>query len=342
MDHEVWQQLLSLESRDILQKWFENIHGRELNARRAREISASSRQAREFFRNASVSNYSVRPLLTFYGVASLARALSLLLRRHGGEEGLKRGHGLETVGWTHQLSGKISAGLEGLGGLRVRTCSGLFSDLAKETNNRISIHVRSSGVDWRLNYRLPNFGDEISLKDLMARVPDLNKDYKIVSDDIKYSAINEMTYDSDTGFKAKVAANDFEKFKNSYEDMGYKIERSGDLFIISGTSERFSENTPQFMHAYIDKLFETIPRLFIVAPFPGGNVYSQLCITYIFSYILGMLARYYPTHWISLIQGEKGDALWPTINRAQRFVEQSFPELAIELIADVLAHPEQA
>jgi hypothetical protein len=49
-----------------------------------------------------------------------------------------------------------------------------------------------------------------------------------------------------------------------------------------------------------------------------------------------MLVRYYPTHWISLLQGEKGDALWPTINRAQQFVESSFPELVVEMIYDIL------
>jgi hypothetical protein len=43
-------------------------------------------QAREFFRNSDAAANSVKPLLTFYGVASLVRALTLLLRRDGGEE----------------------------------------------------------------------------------------------------------------------------------------------------------------------------------------------------------------------------------------------------------------
>ena len=54
------------------------------------------------------------------------------------------------------------------------------------------------------------------------------------------------------------------------------------------------------------------------------------------AYVLGMLTRYYPTHWIALIQGDKGDAMWPTINRAQHFVETSYPELVIELVHDLL------
>ena len=88
MDRNIWQQLLSLESRDITQQRFRQIHSKELNARRAREINAAAKQAREYFSNAFNSNHSVRPLLTFYGVTSLSRALLLLLKADGGEEGL--------------------------------------------------------------------------------------------------------------------------------------------------------------------------------------------------------------------------------------------------------------
>ena len=97
MNQEIWQQLLSLENRDVTQQRFERIHSRELNARRAREINAAAKQAREYFRNANNANYSVRPLLTFYGVACLSRALLLLLKVDGGEEGLTASHGLETA-----------------------------------------------------------------------------------------------------------------------------------------------------------------------------------------------------------------------------------------------------
>ena len=46
MQHETWQQLLSFESRDLVSMWFKKIHGRELNARRAKEITAAAKQAR--------------------------------------------------------------------------------------------------------------------------------------------------------------------------------------------------------------------------------------------------------------------------------------------------------
>jgi len=336
LDDEIWQQILSLESRDQTQKWFEKIHSRQANARRIKEINAAAKQAREFFRNASSSNYSVRPLLTFYGVSCLSRALLLLLRKSGGEETLTAGHGLETVKWGSLLSGEPSDGLACLCDLKIRTCAGLFSEFAEGTKSRTSMHISSSEVDWRLFYGTPDRGAEITLGELFERIPDLQKDYSNICKNLKYSRINEMTFDFETGFKAKVSSDFFLNFRSVYADLGYNIECHDQWCDISCDANTFTQNGPLFIHSYIHKTFGAIPSLFVAAPFPGNRLYSQLCITYMVGYILGMLSRYYPTHWMSLIQGDKGDAMWPTINRAQQCVELSYPELVIELIHDIL------
>lgn len=64
-------------------------------------------------------------------------------------------------------------------------------------------------------------------------------------------------------------------------------------------------------------------------------------ICYLVSYFMGMLSRYYPTHWVSLINGGPGDRLWPIINRAQNYVETVFPELIVELIQEKLKGDEK-
>jgi len=340
VNQEIWQQLLSLESRDITQQWFERIHSRRLNARRAREINAAAKQAREFFRNAGNSNYSVRPLLTFYGVTCLSRALLLLLKVSGGEEGLTASHGIETVGWGDIMSGDTAAGLERLGELKIRTRAGLFSDFVTHTNNRISIHVNSAGVDWRLSYDIPEPGEEFSVGDLFSRIPDLQKDYANVSDVARYASINEMTYSNDAGFRAKVREEPFSQFRAVYEGFGYTATSEGGWCILTCDAETFAKELPMFIHTYMHKMFGSIPSLHLAEPFSGGARYSQLCITYMVSYILGILVRYYPTHWISLIQGDKGDTMWPTMNRAQQLVEYSYPELVTELISDVIKEQE--
>ena len=129
--YEVWQNLRPLESFDNVKTWFYKIHGRTLSSRRASEIVCAAKQAREYFRNAKQADYSVRSLLTFYGVASLSRSVTLLLNKNNGEEVLTKGHGLEVSKWSDVLSGEISEALRNLGGLEVKTCHGLFEDFLK-------------------------------------------------------------------------------------------------------------------------------------------------------------------------------------------------------------------
>jgi hypothetical protein len=60
------------------------------------------------------------------------------------------------------------------------------------------------------------------------------------------------------------------------------------------------------------------------------------------AYFLGILTRYFPTHWVALHSGTKGDRLWPTINAAQNYVVSVFPELVIEMINDSLSESKVA
>ena len=247
------------------------------------------------------------------------------------------GHGLETVGWGDVMSGDTAAGLTKLGELKIRRRGGLFSDFVTHTKNRISIHVNSGGVDWRVSYDIPELGGDFSVDDLFSRIPDLRSDYSNFSDVVRYAAVNEMTYSKEKGFRARVREKEFLQFRSVYEGFGYAVTCTKDgSCTVTCDAETFAKEVPMFIHTYMHKMFGSIPVLFIAEPFSGGARYSQLCITYMLSYILGMLVRYYPTHWISLIQGDKGDFMWPTMNRAQQFVEHSYPELVAELIGDVV------
>lgn len=87
-----------------------------------------------------------------------------------------------------------------------------------------------------------------------------------------------------------------------------------------------------FVHAYVQKVFGAIPNLGVAVPLPGGVRLSQLGMAYVMSYAMGMLVRYYPTHWVALINGGKGDLLWPTVNRAQQYIEVAYPELVAEFV----------
>ena len=333
MDTRIRHDLMSLESQDIVRQRFKRIHSRDLNARRAREINAAAKQAREYFRNSSNADYSVRPLLTFYGVTSLSRALVLLLREEGGEECLTSGHGLETAGWREVMSGNTLTGLSNLSQLKVRRCSGLFSDFLEHTRNTVLLQVGSWTINWNLSYDIPNIAMEISVGDLFSRIPDLRNDYSILSGSLQHAHITDLSFNKEDGLRVTVNKNDFAKLSDYFISRGYSMSnRDNKWCVLSCDAETFQKVYPLFIRTYLEKPLGWLKMFHMATPLPGGECYSQLCITYMVSFILGMLARYFPTHWMTLIHGSKGDSLWPAISRAQEAVEHSFPELVAEYI----------
>jgi len=48
---------------------------------------------------------------------------------------------------------------------------------------------------------------------------------------------------------------------------------------------------------------------------------------YATSYALGMLSRYYPSRWVSLLTGGRGDFSYPLLAEASRVVEDVFPQV---------------
>ena len=282
------------------------------------------------------ANYTVKPLLTYYGVASLSRSLILLLNRNSGEESLTRGHGLETNEWIENLTNNRNITHESFLNLKVVPCSGLYKELISISKNWMCMHVSSSGVDWRVKYNVSNDNTTIFLRDVLSRFPDLQKDYELLGKDLLYSNIIDIKYNTNDGFNIKVAKNNFENIRTFYENIGYDVVENEENYILKTNNDNIEDKFPMFIHSYVQKMAGLIPRLFITKPFNEKSYISQLSMTYLLSYYLGMLVRYFPTQWISLIQGEKGDMLYPTINRAQHLVEETFPELVIEMIHDIL------
>lgn len=339
MDKQVWQDLLALESRDIVTQWFEKLHHRQLNERRSIEITMAARQAREYFRNASNADYSVRPLLTFYGVASLSRSATLLFTKNTGEATLKPGHGLDTVGWSSELLGEIRGGLKNVGRLKIRKSAGLFDDFIQSTRNRLPVHINGEKVDWRIDFDTPKVGSEICLLDILRRLPDLSREHKVTNEEVLYAYVNEMKSEDGSTVQIAATSDQAERLSDLFHRAGYSvsIDKRNMSFVIP---EAVLSRIPvQLFHTYLNKAFGKIPNLHIVVPVESGERYSQLAFTYMLGFILGMLVRYYPTQWGSLIGGGKGDLLWPTINRAQQIVEETFPELIYEVIHDAMAYP---
>lgn len=338
MNSDTWQELLLLETSDAVRSWHKALFDQELNTRRVAEITSAARQAREFFRNAAQAHTSVRSLLSFYGVASLSRATLLLFKPGTGEAGLAQGHGLTAADWTTTISGETHLALSRLDSLQVRTCSGLFSDFVRQTKNLLCVHINSSAVEARVPYEVPATETRLCLRDLLSRLPDVLR-YLPSDRDKNAVIVSETSFTRQNGFFTKLNTEQFAPIAPYFAGMGYQITQVGEHTKLSCTAEMFDARTPLFTHAYVGKSFG-IPTLHIASPLERGVCYSQTALTYVTSYFLGMLTRYFPTQWVALSSATKGDSLWPAISAAQRYVETSFPELILELIHEVVANPD--
>ena len=263
------------------------------------------------------------------------------MKRSGGEESLTVGHGLETAGWRNVMKGSIAEDLKKLGDLKIRTKDGLFTDFLIHTRNAALLHNGSSAVTGYCKFEEPNPGAVISLQDLFTRTPDLRSDDASLAAR-QYAYVSDFSYGADKVLKITLSGAEGPAIASVYGKLGYDVGGDGNSGSIRCESDTvLRDEPPMFVHAYMHNVMRPIPipDLYLAMPFPGSIRLSQLCITYVISYALGILVRYYPTQWIALINGGKGDLLWPTINRAQQYVESTFPELVAEYISYVADKP---
>ena len=102
----------------------------------------------------------------------------------------------------------------------------------------------------------------------------------------------------------------------------------GDVFVIWVEKKDELIFIRSFLKTHADN-----PILYISPPLESGKVcLSQLIMTFMLSYFLGMLCRYYPSHWIALSRGNLGDEIWPLMQICISYVEKAFPQLVIETI----------
>ena len=246
---------------------------------------------------------------------------------------------METVGWRNVMSGDVANGLKKLEDLKIVRRSGLFSEFLVHVRNTTLLYYRSGATIGPCEYDEPNIGAEISLGDLFSRIPDLWWDYSNVSES-QYAGVREFSNSEEKGLQVELCGDRASFVAGVYAELGYEVAGHGEYHSITCDSSTLSTDPPMFVHGYVHKMMGAIPLLNLAVPFRGRARFSQLCITFMVSYALGILVRYYPTHWIALINGGQGDVLWPTVNRAQHYVENIFPELVSDYVAFAMDNPE--
>lgn len=322
----IWYALREFETHDITSHSYRNRHGLKLSATKAREVSSSFVQAREYFNSASRADFTVRPLLLYYGVASLSRGATLFLAPEKRETSLRPSHGLETCDWGQELS----CGLNAIGTLRVRMSKGLFHDLLVATNNMFYFRHNSSEVNCSLGAEIPPVGSEFGLQEITARIPAVSDQYVAWTRKSSSSIVpEELQFDKARGlYKITMPKREAEEIDGVFPSdhfPGRSVVEDGNKIIVElDSADRlfFAQRVGLWSIGDI-VLYRSLQSKLYVTP---------LAACFILSFVLGMLCRYFPATWINSARTEKGDAFYPLATVLLDWIEEVFPSMVVDLL----------
>ncbi|MCK4445634.1 MAG: hypothetical protein KAW56_00975 [Candidatus Marinimicrobia bacterium] len=321
----VWNNLLEFESRDLVDRFIIKRYGRKSSANRTYQITSNFIQAREYFKSAEIANFTVRPLLQYYGVLALSKGLILTLDLTKTEEQLKSSHGLDVKNWNQILKNKDFENLE------ISFGEGTFSELLNATDNKNYLRANSSAVNWTSKLKAPKKGNVITLRQLIQYFPDLNKEYNSwIEEKLYFAIIKELkTEDNKVHVKleGQIDSYTIELLFPSEFCSRKSVEVQNNATIVKYDNCGWYPNITQRWHGAFN-----IGDSCIIPALTGDIGLNLLSGMYVMSYVFGMMARYYPTTWIGLKRGEKGDKIYPFVHRILNFVDEKFPRQVIDFL----------
>ena len=342
-----WHAISRFESHDLVKAWYKETHGREPNSTKISQVNAFFSQGREYFRNAILADLSVKPLLLYYGVLSLSRGAILLSDHSKWEDSLKPNHGLEVVDWQETLKGGIKNVLE----LKVKATNGTFRELVDACSNRHIEHCFSAPGNTKIvvdhdlgDIRFATDNSPLTMGELLSRLMQTAFDYQgITGKKSKWFPVVVTAHSTETHFAllSPHVIGDLQGLVDgtsvllrptpkSWPNLPIDSIPQFSLVFLHDVSKAHQKKFPVFHHQ------DGHPSMTGILDFPNHDKLSEFFKLYLTSYILGMLARYYPSKWMELLRNSPGDFARPLLLKAIEAIEADFPA---ELSQQVRAHP---
>jgi YaaC-like protein len=337
-----WARLSLYESTDLVRGAFKARHGRELSAEKAREIVSAVAQGREYFTAAEAAGPLVSPLLQYYGVLSLSRALSLVLSHNLREASLPPKHGITSVGWGNVLAAPDRHPEN----LEVQITDGALLSLLGSIGNSEVSTVFTAPYPSQLNivraYGIEALGGaKITLRQLLSRIPDLRDIYE------RSFGESAANYRAFVFMLSADTQTDIDVFGGRHglpDQEAFRLELSipADVVLTESARHNFLPDEPHYryrlLHPGGSNRINLLPQIenssdeamAIVTPFAQGVVVPLIGRLFLMSYFLGTFARYHPTSWLSIMQGrKKGDLMLPILREGMGVIQRRFPMLVI-------------
>jgi YaaC-like Protein len=335
---EVWSRFTLLLSRDVLARRYQQMHGGEMNAGQASEIIAHLLQGREYFDAAATAGAFVRPLLQYYGVLALSRAIILFRTPGLRESALKPAHG---------LTARLMRDMD-LAELGLSVSGGTFYELLTATANlerfhasymptaeagSLSLYGLGTSTEFRFSLPAPSVAAVFGFRDLLVRMPELRLILEeSLSEQTRCYRCMIQVWAPDSYTRVSLLP---ERFK--LPDVA-SLQRA----LFGEATCRAWESTQgalefELSHQSLEGLAGILPRVidgdaigsYIVERYPGGWELSSLASLFVGSYVLSTFVRYHPTRWAALASGAKGDALLPVLLKLRDLIQTQFVPLAI-------------
>jgi len=329
-----WSKLSLFLSHDILKRRYQDRHGRDLSAAKAKEIISHLEQARQYFTSAQSAGVLAGPLEQYYGVLAFSRAIILYLNPSLRETSLKPGHGLHA----HLPSDGSVEDIQ----LEVR--GGTFDELLDATGN----FELATYDDHTAGIMIPNLkqavrtlprpptGSTFSLLDLLGRIPELRQHFEeaLLRPALCYAGYVHLLMGalSVTIWRQKYELPALEILRDQL-----KIDRSASAMVSPNESAVFTVQLSVGNSAgdFLPSMFTSRSgEHFLVERFPGGWALSEIASYFAASHVLSMLVRYYPSRWASMVNHEKGDHLLPVLERMRTLIQSEFARLVMWVLEE--------
>lgn len=324
---DAWETLRNYESSELVRDAFQKRHGLDLNSGKAREICTAITQARNYMAAASAADRNVRPLLAYYGVLAMSRGLILFLSRTLRENGLSQAHGLTISGWGEELAKE--AGDVARLCIKINT-NGTLPQLIEATERASFLRNNSSAPNFTsVCAPIPADG-EATLVDLLSRIPEVRSTFVRWRAERNAVSIWPQGKQPDGRLHLRI--------DSPYEKEDVTAVFGDVATLVSEEGRALTYSVPADIAPYVTDWAGPpwdIGTLVALRKMPAGLELSKLAMAFTTSYALGMLVRYYPSHWISMLQNVRHDAALPTLLAALQHIENDVPRLVVEFLEKV-------
>ncbi|EKF9663271.1 hypothetical protein O1C66_003543 [Vibrio cholerae] len=346
MNEQHIKKLSRFKSFDYVDSWYTKAHTRKINSKKIQQINACFTQGLDYFENAKDASLSVKPLLLYYGVLSICRGIILCNNKNKTEEQLKASHGLEVYNWQQTLS----SGIKNVLNLEIKATDGTFRELVDVCShiNSISFFIGATNNKAGNGHVLgkPKFardGSVLTLGDLLSRSIYTCRDYEGITGEPSQSSFARVASTNEGMYFAfpLVGVPTFLANKIDGESIVYgsslkvapglraAADAKDAIVILSNGDNSHYSKFPSFIYKAGD--FATV-----ISDFPNGDKLTEFTKLCLLSYILGMLVRYYPSKWISLLKNEKGDRAQPLMLEIVSAIESNFAEEALKELTGII------